>query len=237
MTTQTFDAFGGKFAINYDGNLVTEADQAPILDKIDIDLRADAAADPTKLSTVVFMMKPCDNNMCRWGTITANANILIHLIQDSLQAAMQEYVGRIDPNAKVEVPQTGVYDCKTAAYMVMAHQLITGSPVGDVAGWPLDATEFQALLGGSAGLYQAIQQMSENPSAFTGYSIVMPADTKGIKFHRAEVPNGCTVSPVVPTPGTRWGLVAAVGILVAGAVGATYAISQHRKHLKHSDAK
>jgi hypothetical protein len=226
MTQQTFPTkWGGNIVITFNGDLVSQGDPAGALyDKIDIDLRADAVADPSKLCTVVFYTLPCTGDMCTWGTITAPAVVLMRLVQESMQAALEI----TPPFEASKVPQTGKYDCPTAAYMVVVHQLLKGSGAGEVAGWPLDALEFRSILQGSATLFQLIQTVAAPD--YTGFAIVLPDDTKAVKFYRAEVPVECGKPAQVIVQATRWGLVAAIGIGVAGVIGATYAISQRTKH-------
>lgn len=224
MTTQTFDAFGGKLTVNYDGSLVSSNDQSSLYKYVDIDLRADAAADPTKLSTLVFIVLPCDaqSGMCSWGTVVAPASVLIRFVQETMQAQLEVTFPQTD------VPRNGVYDCKTSAYMVLVHQLLKSAGTGDVAGWPLDALELREILGRSDSLIGVIDQVVQAQAPgmnVSGINVVLPDDYKTIKFHRAEVPQGCAGGAVTKT---RWGLIAAVGIGVAGIIGATYAIAQRK---------
>lgn len=221
---QEFDAWEGKLAITYDGGIVNAAGADQLYERVDVDLRSDAVADPTKICAIPFLLMPCDEIGCRYGMITAPASVIVHLVQE----AMQEQLAVMVPN--VAVPQTGKWDCKTAAYMVMLHQMITKKGVGDVAGWPLDVIDLRETLGVCSSLSQAIQQVweatkNQYTGGFEGFKIVLPDDAKGIKFSRAEVPAECTT--IVKK--TSWGLIAAVGIAVAGVLGATYAISQRRK--------
>lgn len=226
---QDFDAYGSKLTINYEGQIANAAALAStIYGLVDVDLRPDAVADPTKLCVIPFVYQPCDETGCRYGTITAPAAVIIHLVQEALQAQLKIML----PDAAV--PQTGKWDCKTAAYMVVAHQMITKTGVGEVVGWPLDSIDLREVLTTSASLLQALQQVFDNTQptyggTFSGFNIILPDDAKGLKFYRAEVPAECTVAAEKKT---SWGLIAAVGIAVAGVVGATYAISQRRKTAK-----
>jgi hypothetical protein len=232
MTTTKFDLIGA--TVEFDGDLISNTPvPADWLNKIDCDLRADAVA-ANKMCTLVVMIPSSDPNMSYAALATMPASSVIKIVQDTMQTQLSP----ISPN--VTVPQTGVYDCKTAAYMVLVYQMLSKQGAGEVPGWPLDALELRELLDRSDPFIGMIGQVVDAYSQQNGVnipvsqiSVLLPDDYKTIKFHRAEVPPNCAAGAVV-VQGTRWGLIAAVGILVAGAVGATYAISQHRRHEKHS---
>ena len=231
MTTQTFELFNSKLPATVDmpGDIVsTHSIPSNWLSKIDCDLRAEAVT-AGKPCTLLFLVPADAAGQAYPVLITMPASAVISLAQESIQAQLAT------AQLGLKVDTTGKYDCVTAAAMVIAHQSIFNTTV-NVQGWPLDAPELRMLLDTSSivrdmigAIVDAHSQSIGGNIPFVSYSTVLPDDTKSIKFQRAEVPLDC--SGAVPVPkATRWGLIAAVGIGVAGVIGATYAISQRRKH-------
>lgn len=231
MTTQTFDLFGNNklpATVTFDGTIVsTQPIPQEYIGKIDCDLRAEAVA-AGKPCTLLFLVPADAAGQAYVVLITMPANAVVALAQHSIQEQLAS--AQLD----LKVATTGKFDCVTAAAMVIAHQSITNTTV-NAQGWPLDAAELRMLLDTSSIVRDMIgflvdtyaQQNGVN-IPFVSYSTVLPDDTKAIKFHRAEIPEGCS-GAASAAKGTRWGLIAAVGIGVAGVIGATYAISQRRK--------
>lgn len=202
-----------------------------------IDLRAEAVANPGKLCTVIFKKLPCTSStQCTYGKITANARTLVAIVQDAMQTSLVTWKD-LPAGSKVDVPQNGAYDCKTAAWMVVIAQLLGNNIQGDIQGWPLGAAEFTALLNSSAKLHEMIKQTvdasyfedSGVQSDFVDGSIEVSTDPA--KFQRAEVPHECGG----PAPAgedeklnRKW-LYAGAAVLTLGVVGATVALVRRPK--------
>ena len=214
-----FTLWGSKAVINYEGKQTN--DILGLMTMIDVDLRADAVADPNKICTIPFSFLPCENSMCRYGTISAPASVWIRLVQETMQATLPQVM---PPGSKIDVPQTGKWDCKTAAYMVVVYQNLKKSSVEEVKGWPLDSYGLREILPMSQRLSEMfLKAYNDSKDTFggtyEGFALVLPDEVStGMKFNRAEVPVECSVTEKK----TNWGIVGAVTVALVGVAGLTY---------------